>query len=181
MIKYFAERGLEGFSKRYGYDVTYMRHMLDVSPAVFYKFAKVMELARHHESVPKDALYAAKIVGAVAEDCGPCAQLNVDMALEAGVAPEQVEAILKRAPAEMNEDAALGFCFADAIVQRLPSADEARESVRAQWGDAGVLDLTLAVQIGRLFPMLKTALGYGKTCQKVTIDAVPFDVIKSAA
>jgi len=181
MLKFFANRSLDEFFRRYGYDVSYMRHMLNVSPSAFFKFAKVMDLARHNESVPKEALYAAKIVGAVAEDCGPCAQLAVDMALEAGVASAQIEAVLKRAPAEMNEDAALGFCFADAIVHRLPSADEARESVRAQWGDAGVIDLTLAAQIGRVFPMVKTALGFGKTCQKVTIDDGSVDVIKSAA
>lgn len=180
-MKYFAERGLDEFSKRYGYDVSYMRHMLDVSPAAFNKFAKLTDLSQHNESVPKEALYAAKIVGAVSEDCGPCVQLNVDMAREAGVAADQIEAILKRAPSAMSEDAALGFCFAEAMVHKLPSADEARESVRAQWGDAGVIDLTLAAQISRLFPMVKTALGFGKTCQKVTIDEGTVDVIKSAA
>lgn len=181
MLKYFAERSLNEFSQRYDYDVSYMRHMLDVSPAAFFKFSKLMALAQHHEKAPRDAMYAAKIVGAVAEDCGPCVQLVVTMARKARMDAAQIEAVLKRDLQAMSADTALGFTFADAVLRGLPSADEVRESARAQWGDEGVIDLTLALQIGRVFPMVKTALGFGKACQKVTIDDGPVDVVKSAA
>ena len=55
-----------------------------------------MKAAAHREAVPIDASFAAKIVGALAEDCGPCTQLVVDMALEAGMAKDQIEAVLRR-------------------------------------------------------------------------------------
>jgi hypothetical protein len=181
MLKFLARLGLGSFSKRYGYDVGYMRYMLDASPAAFFKFAKLTALARHNEAAPRDAFFTAKLVGAIAEDCGPCVQLVVNMSREAGIAPDQIEAVLKRDLAEMNADTALGFQFADAITRRASSADEVREAVRAQWGDAGVVDLALAVQAGRIYPMVKLALGYAKTCARVRIDDAPVDVVKEAA
>ncbi|GJL93833.1 MAG: hypothetical protein DHS20C05_02380 [Hyphococcus sp.] len=178
MLKFFAERGLKDFSDRYDYDVSYMRHMLEISPAAFLKFSKLTELAQHCDAAPVDALFAAKLVGAVTEDCGPCVQLVVNMAREAGVEPAQIEAILKRDHNGMNADAALGFCFADAIVRRAPFEDEVRNDVRASWGEAGIIDLTMAVQIGRVFPMVKAGMGFAKECRRVTIDDTPIDVIK---
>jgi alkylhydroperoxidase family enzyme len=181
MLKFLARLGLKSFSKRYGYDVGYMRYMLDASPSAFFKFAKLTALARHNEVAPRDAFFTAKLVGAIAEDCGPCVQLVVNMSREAGVAADQIEAVLKRDRAAMNADTALGFQFADAVVRRAPSADEVRETVSAEWGDAGVVDLALAVQAGRIYPMVKRALGFAKTCARVRIDDAPVDVVKEAA
>ena len=87
MRSWIARRTLRAFAKRYGYDVSYLQMMLNHSPSAFFKFAPVMKAAAHREAVPIEASFAAKIVGALAEDCGPCTQLVVDMALEAGMAP----------------------------------------------------------------------------------------------
>ncbi len=181
MLKLLARLGLKSFSKRYGYDVGYMRYMLDASPAAFFKFAKLTGLSRHNEAAPRDAVFTAKLVGAIAEDCGPCVQLVVNMSREAGIAADQIEAVLKRDLTTMNADTALGFQFADAVTRRAPCADEVRDAVRAQWGDAGVVDLALAVQVGRIYPMVKLALGFAKTCARVRIDDAPVDVVKEAA
>ena len=39
MRRFIARRALKAFSARYDYDVSYMNHMLNVSPAAFFKFA----------------------------------------------------------------------------------------------------------------------------------------------
>ncbi|MDJ0949476.1 MAG: hypothetical protein QNJ94_11195 [Alphaproteobacteria bacterium] len=181
MRKSFAKRQLKAFSDRYDYDVTYMEHMLDVSPDAFFKFAGLTELAQHREAAPTEAFYAAKLVGALAEDCGPCVQLVVDMAREAGLSPGSIEGVLTRNFAKMDVDTALGFRFAEALVGRTPDLDDARDVVRAQWGEAAVIDLTLGTQIGRVFPMVKAGLGFAKSCQRVQIDDHPVDVVKEAA
>jgi hypothetical protein len=181
MRSWIARRILRKFAKRYGYDVSYLEMMLNESPAAFFKFAPVMKATRHREVVPVEASYAAKIVGALAEDCGPCTQLVVDMALEAGMARDQIEAVLRREPRAMNDATTLGFRFADAIVRRSGDDDEFRDAVRAQWGEKGVIDLTLALQMGRIFPMVKAGLGYAKECRRVTVDGHNVDVVKQAA
>jgi len=181
MRSWIARRGLRAFAKRYGYDVSYLQMMLDQSPAAFFKFAPVMKAAAHREAVPIEASFAAKIVGALAEDCGPCTQLVVDMALEAGMAKDQIEAVLRRDPRVMNDATTLGFRFADAVVRRSADDDEFRDAVRAQWGQKGVIDLTLALQMGRMFPMVKAGLGYAKECRRVIVDGHNVDVVKQAA
>jgi hypothetical protein len=182
MRSWIARRTLRAFAKRYGYDVSYLEMMLNCSPSAFFKFAPLMKAAAHREAVPIDAGFAAKIVGALAEDCGPCTQLVVDMALESGMPRDQIEAVLRRDPRAMNEATTLGFRFADAVVRRAAEAeDEFRDAVRAQWGQKGVIDLTLALQMGRMFPMVKAGLGYSKECRRVTVGGNNIDVVKQAA
>jgi hypothetical protein len=181
MRSWIARRLLRKYGKRYGYDVSYLEMMLSESPAAFFKFAPVMKASAHREAVPIEASFAAKIVGALAEDCGPCTQLVVDMALEAGMARDQIEAVLRRNPRAMNDATTLGFRFADAVVRRSADDDEFRDAVRAQWGEKGVIDLTLALQLGRMFPMVKAGLGYARECRRVTVDGHNVDVVKQAA
>jgi hypothetical protein len=181
MRSWIARRMLRATSKRYGYDTSYLEMMLKESPSAFFKFAPVMKAAGHREVIPVDASFAAKLVGALAEDCGPSTQLCVDMALEAGMPKDQIEAVLRRDPRAMNGATVLGYRFADAVVRRSQNDDEYRDAVRAEWGEKGVIDLTMALQMGRMFPMVKAGLGYAKECRRVTVDGDNVDVIKQAA
>jgi hypothetical protein len=181
MRSWIARRMLRATGKRYGYDTSYLEMMLNESPAAFFKFASVMKAASHREVVPAEASFAARIVGALWEDCGPCTQLCVDMALEAGVSKGQIEAVLRRDPRAMSDETRLAFRFADTVVRRSPDDEEYRDAVRAQWGQKGVIDLTLALQMGRMFPMVKAALGYARECRRVTVDGHNVDVVKQAA
>lgn len=181
MRSFFARRILRATSRRYGYDTSYLDYMLTESPAAFFKFAAVAKASAHREVVPVEASFAAKITGPMAEDCGPCVQLSIDMALEAGMAKDQIEAVVRRDTGAMNVSTKLAFRFADAVTSRAANADQHRDEVRARWGEKGVIDLAMAMQMGRMFPMMKTALGYAKECRRVTVDGHHVDVIKYAA
>jgi hypothetical protein len=181
MRSWIARRTLRAFATRYGYDVSYLELLLNESPSAFFKFAPLMKASAHREVAPVEASFAAKITGALAEDCGPCTQLVVDMALEAGMAKDQIEAVLRRDPRAMSDTTRLAFRFADAVVRRVTEEDEFRDAVRAQWGQKGVIDLTLALQMGRMFPMIKAGLGFARECRRVTVDGHDVDVVKQAA
>jgi hypothetical protein len=81
----------------------------------------------------------------------------------------------------MNPATRLGFSFADAVARRSADDETFRDAIRAQWGQKGVIDLTLALQMGRMFPMVKAGLGYALQCRRVTVDGQPIDVVKQAA
>jgi hypothetical protein len=181
MRSWIARRLLRKMGSHYAYDVSYLEMMLNESPVAFFKFAPVMKTSGHREVVPIEASYTAKIIGALAEDCGPCTQLVVDMALEAGMARDQIEAVLRRDPRAMNDATTLAFRFADSVVRRSGNDDEFRDAVRAQWGQKGVIDLTLALQLSRMFPMVKAGLGYARECRRVTVNGHNVDVVKQAA
>ncbi|MGO4717295.1 hypothetical protein [Bradyrhizobium sp. 2TAF24] len=180
MFKALARRMLRAYRTRYGYDTSYLDLMLQETPSAFFKFALIMGVAQHRKVVPLDAYFAAKLVGAMAEDCGPCTQLVVDMAREAKVPDAQIEAVLAGNCVAMTAEAALGYRFAHAIVARNLDEDEIRNAVRAHWGEAGVIELTLALQIGRIFPMVKTGLGHTVACRRINIAGRPVDVARTA-
>lgn len=180
MFKWLGGLALDAFSKRYDYDASYMRAILDASPRAFMRLYDIAKAATHRQAAPVEAYFAAKLTGAMAEDCGPCTQLVVKMAREAKVADAQIEAVLKRDVAAMSADTALGFRFAEAIVARAGEDHEVREAVRARWGEKGLIDLAYALQVGRLFPMLKAALGYAKECRRVQVGARDVEVKHAA-
>jgi hypothetical protein len=170
MISWIARRYIDAFAKRYDYEPAYMHAMLREAPEAFFKFARAADASRHRKAAPVAAIFAVKLVGTIAEDCGPCTQLVVNMAREAGVDETQVAAILERDEAAMHASAALGFRFADAIV-RGGENDAARDAVRAAWGERGVIELSMALALTRIFPMLKAGMGYHKECRRVRVGA----------
>lgn len=179
MRKWIARKMIDEFGAKYDCDVSYMRRLLDVSPRGFFRFLAVTKLSRHAETAPRDAAFAARLVGAMTEDCGPCIQIVIDMAREAGMADQKIDAVLRRDIASMDAETALAYKFADAVARRT-NADIEREEVRTIWGEKAVIDLTFALQASRLYPMIKAGLGFAKECVRVKIGDNPVAVAKAA-
>lgn len=181
MFGFLTRRLLARAAERSQVDMRYLLALHAASPAAFGKFAKLARLARHREVVPLEAYYAAMLVGNVAEDCGPCTQIVVDIARNAGVDEARIEAVLRSDHDAMGADAALAFRFARAVISRSSDADEARAAIRDRWGEKGIIDLTFAVQLNRLYPMIKAGLGFGAECRQVLVGAKAIQVVKLAA
>lgn len=155
--------------RRWGYDASYLKAVLKVSPASALKFALGAQAA-DPKAAPPEAIAAAKLAATLAEDCGPCTQIVVDMALAEKVDPAILRAVLIGDEAAMGQGAALAWRFARASLARdLESADAARDEVVARWGEAGLVALSLSIVTARMYPTLKYALGYGRACSKVTV------------
>jgi hypothetical protein len=181
MFDAFARLTLGRMEARYNYDTGYLRHMLKHAPRAFWKFSRLAKLSQHRESAPVEALFTVKLLGAMKEDCGPCIQLVADFAKEAKVPAGQIEAVLRRDMAAMSEPVALAYRYGQAVLSRLPEADALRQAVRARWGEKGLIDLAIGMQAGRLFPMLKDALGYARECRRVNVEGRPIEVAHEAA
>lgn len=177
MLKALIHRFIVAKVERpFGYDAGYMHALADASPATFFKFSVVTGLVARRDA-PAEALAAAGIVGTLAEDCGPCTQISVDLALKAGVAPKVLRAILAGETAAMGEAAVLGYRFAGAVLaRRLEEADECRDEIVRRWGAKGLAAVSMSLTTARMYPTLKYAMGYGKTCSKVTVagQSAPF-------
>lgn len=174
MLKAWLSRWIDGFEETWNYDAGYMRFVLNAAPKSLFKFAFVTALV-DRKAVPLEALAAAGVVGTVAEDCGPCTQIGVDMALAQGMDPQVLRAILAGDEAGMGETAALAWRFARASLARdMEACDPLREEIVRRWGEKGLVAIALQLTTSRMYPTLKYALGYGKACSKVTVagDAV---------
>jgi HrpA-like RNA helicase len=169
MLKSLLAAPIRAFERRYDYDMSYARELLEIDTAAFLKFGRVTALSQYCRDLPIDAAFAAKLVGTLHEDCGPCTQLVVTMAEAQGVAPTTLKAILQRQPDALPADAQLGYRFAEAVLMRHPDADTLRQAVVARWGRRALVSLAFGLLSARLYPTLKYALGHAHTCVRVQV------------
>jgi hypothetical protein len=170
MLGWLVKRRLASFQKEFNYDPRYMLDILEASPRAFFPFSWMSGLAAHREEVSREAWYAAKLVATLAEDCGPCTQLVVTMAEREGVSPASLRSVLAGDEAGMPPDAALGFKFAQAALQRdVASLEHLRAEVVSRWGKKGLVSLALTIAASRVFPAVKYALGHGHACTRVSL------------
>jgi len=172
MLKAYFTRYLDNFERQWSYDASYMREVLDVSPGSFLKFMLGSQAA-DRKAAPPEALAAAGLVGTMAEDCGPCTQIGVDLAGASGVKPEVLRAILAGDEQGMGETAALAWRFARASLARdMEACDPLRDEIVRRWGKKALVAISLSLTAAREYPTLKYALGHGKACSKVVVAGV---------
>lgn len=181
MIKWLVRNRLSAFEHRYGYDMSYARDILAIDLAAFMAFARLSKISEYRRDIPSDAYWAAKLTAVVHEDCGPCSQLMVAMALEAGVAPSALVAVATRNTGALSEPIELAARFATAACARSSELADLRDRARARWGPRAVVSLAYAVTSARIFPTLKYALGYGTACHQLEIAGHSHPIIREAA
>ncbi|HSW12918.1 MAG TPA: hypothetical protein VLI06_08780 [Solimonas sp.] len=169
MLKAIIKTQIARFERAYDYDMSYARDLLATDLRAMLIFNRVMPLAQYRRDLPVDAWYAAKLVGAMSEDCGPCTQLVVRMAEQAGVPAQTLRAIVGRRPEQLSAEAQLAYRFAEASLAHSLEADPLREEILRRWGRRALVSIGFALVSARIFPTLKYALGYGKTCVRVEV------------
>lgn len=169
MLSMFLSRWLDKFETTFKYDASYMRHVLRVSPASLLKFSLGSQAA-DRKAAPMEALFAAGLVGTLSEDCGPCVQVGVDIAAAQGLDPAIMRAVITGDLHGMGATAGLAYRFAQASLARdMGACDPLRDEIVRRWGDAGLVAIGLTLMQARMYPTLKYALGYGKTCSRVQV------------
>jgi len=170
MLGWLVKGRLASFQKEFNYDPQYVLDIYEASPRAFFRFSWMSGLAAHREEVSKEAWYVAKLVATLAEDCGPCTQLVVTMAEREGVSAASLRSVLDGNEAAMPPDAALGFKFAKAVLQRdIVAADRLRTEVVSRWGKKGLVSMALTIAASRVFPAVKYGLGHGHSCTQVNL------------
>jgi alkylhydroperoxidase family enzyme len=183
MMRWIARLGLKRFARRYRYDTGYLETMLAASPGAFFKFSLGSAAAAHRKVTPVNAYFAVKMLAAAEADCGPCTQLCVEMAREAGMEEEQIVAVLEGRSEQLGADVRRACRFAQALVLAADEPDElaaARDAVRQRWGEAGVVELSLCWSMSQVFPVLKRAMGFAQQCRLVEVAKRPVRVVRHA-
>lgn len=180
MLKRLFHAQIKKFEREFGYDGGYMHELADLDAMAFWKFSRVATAGEHRGGLPAEATYAAKLAAALHEDCGPCAQLVIDLALKAGVAASTLEALAAGDLAAAPSDAALGFRFAQSVLTSAGDLDDRRAEVERRFGAKGPALLGLALTIGRIFPVLKRAMGHAHACTRLEIAGKPAVVRRAA-
>jgi hypothetical protein len=181
MLKWLIRKRLAAFERTYDYDTSYIREILAVDTRAVLALARLGGMSNYRRDVPRDVYYAARLTGTMAEDCGPCTQLNVAMALRDRVDPRTIAAVLRGDETAMTDDVRLGVQFARAALRREDDAAPLREVIVRRWGPRALVSLAFGVTAARLYPTLKYALGHGTACRRVVVAGEPVDIVRDAA
>lgn len=169
MLSWFIDRQISKAERDLGVSLDYARWIAKASLPATLRMAKFTKLLNAHRG-PKTAVHVASIVGSMADDCGSCVQIGVNLARKAGVSREILEAVVRRAPEALPDELADVYHFADAATLNAPELDDFRERVRRHYGDAGLVEIALAVAMHRVYPTLKRGLGFAKSCSLVPVE-----------
>ncbi|MEM7203999.1 MAG: hypothetical protein AAF628_27305 [Planctomycetota bacterium] len=170
MTDHTARRAeLQAFGRHYQYDVGYLEHLHEAAPAAFDTFAAAQGMGTHREALPVDAHFVARITAMQADDCGPCGQLNVRMALEAGVDRELLRTLLE-APDHLPPALADVAAHTRATVTAGRPDPERARRLAATYGEQGLAELAVCIAGSRIYPTLKRALLRADTCARLSVD-----------
>ncbi|GBD32678.1 hypothetical protein HRbin33_01652 [bacterium HR33] len=170
MVTRFLLARLDAEERRLGVSLDYLRHILRASPAAFLKFAMLFPLSKHRRSLPPAAYHVARILAAQHEDCGTCLQVEINLAREAGVSREVVQAALHGSTASMSPEIEDVYYFVRDVLEGGSDERGFRMRVRERYGEEGLVELAIAIAIARMFPTTKRALGYATKCALVQIE-----------
>jgi hypothetical protein len=169
MLRWLIKRKLNAEEKKLGESVEYIRHIVDVSPGMFFRFASIMPFANSRKVLPRDAWFVASIAALQHEDCGTCLQIGVNLARQSGVDSNLIRAVLNGDYAAMPPDLADVIHFTQSVVSANEGDDALRETLRQRYGERGMIELSYAIASSRIPPTVKRALGYAKSCSLVPV------------
>lgn len=90
--------------EQYDYDVRYMQDILQTDLLAYLKFLGFQTMYSHTGKLSPELLSAVRIHAILWDDCGPCTQLIVNIALESKVNPAVVRAIIDNDLANLSGD-----------------------------------------------------------------------------
>ncbi|MEZ6001222.1 hypothetical protein [Hyphomonas sp.] len=178
MIRQFLHSQIRKFGHQFRYDVTYMHEIADVSPGAAYTLSKLPNFYKYRGPEAGLPVWTGALLASTLEgDCGPCAQLVVDMALANGADADALQACAEGRPNDAGT-MGLGFRFACAAIAGDIVADDLRREIEAEFGKKAAISCAFAAASGRIYPVLKRGIGHGQACQRLDFGG---KVVKLAA
>lgn len=167
MIRWLLHKMTRQFEARYQYNGDYMHEVYDISTSAGIRLS-LLPMLSQYRGPNVDIWAGAALASTLDGDCGPCAQLIVDMALEAGANAEHLSRCVQGDPASA-ETVGLGFRFAQAAINDQTDANDLREEIIAGYGKEASVAAAFTAATSRAYPVLKRALGKGSACTALNI------------
>lgn len=169
----WGEKQIGGVSMDYAY------HLRNVMPSRLWRFSLIKMVEGPRKFTPPEVFHTAGLAAAMVEDCGPCVQIHVNLALQEKVSAETLKQLVAGKVDQAPVDVALAFRYGDAVARGL-MADSLREQIRSKWGEKGLIELAFVVATARFYPAVKRGMGYAHTCERVIINDQETRAVKAA-
>ncbi|MCK0120839.1 hypothetical protein MWU61_09825 [Loktanella sp. F6476L] len=164
MLKSIAGYLVNRAEKRIGVNLDYAHQIAQTDFALMSRYGKIFGFLDPNKNVPALAFHVARIRGAVAADCGTCVEAEVNLAKASGIPAKTISALLTKDYAEFPSEIAAVARLADAVVLNRVDDSEARTKVQTAYGNAGLIEISYAMNGAALLPGIKRAMGYATQC-----------------
>lgn len=164
-----ALKQINQFEAHYKYDGTFMRELLENSPKGLEKFNNFLPLSAHKEKLGPEDYWVAKLATMQVEDCGECLQLNVRMALEAGISKDLVRATINGGnglPTNLKDV----YHYAKSVAGHDLVDNDLMARIEACYDKGSLLEFGICIATAKVFPTIKRAVGYTKACSLIKIE-----------
>ena len=161
-----SRQALQEFGRHFDYDVGYLLELADASPEAFRAFEAAMPMSRVQKVAPAETVQIANIAGMRAQDCGPCTELCLKIAREAGVAEPVIQGAL-RGGEGLNAEQRDIHDYARAVALNEEMDPELLPRLEARLGKAALAEIAVNLVGMRIYPTLKRALGHAKSCSLI--------------
>lgn len=169
MIRYWLEKKFKAFEETTGESADYIREILQHTPKGLFLFFLFMPLTYFRGKLSKEAFHIARIYTIKHEDCGPCLQTVVTLAVLDGVDPGLIQLLLENEMSAFPNTLRVVADFTQAVLERKPNLDDTRAAVIQIFGERAVAELALAIASVRVYPVVKRAMGYARSCSLVQV------------
>ena len=139
-----SRESARAFGQHYDYDVSYMEALMEASPGAYRVFEGAMPMSQYHRVARMDLMAIARIAALRAEDCGPCLELSVKMAREAGMEEAVIRGALRGGQGLSPEQLEV-FTYATAVAKNEPMEPDLIDRLQQRWGKEAVAELAVAI------------------------------------
>lgn len=168
LLKWFLERKVAEFERTNHYDMGYARTILEASPRALITLHRAGALGQYRGPLSPSAQCGVKLVAALHEDCGPCLQLGITLALHAGIAQETIVRVICGEPTG-DADTDLVVNFSRSVLNKTSEESELRQRVLDRYGQDGLTAVAFSLTGTRMYPMLKAVLGHAQCYPVVNV------------
>ncbi len=147
-----------------GVPLTYLDEVAAHSPGLVAKIGLLGPLGEHRRALPAEAKHVATVRAVLAEDCGACVQIAVNLALAEGVSRDVLAAVVHGRLWELPPNLEAICKFVDALQNQETITESLRDQLEVEYGRDGVAELSVAFALAAFFPRFKRGLGAAQSC-----------------
>lgn len=144
--------------KQTGSPAPHLKKLSRLSGPLFWRL--ILALSALRSRAPHvEARAVASLLAVLEQDCGPCLEIAVRMALQEGARDEVLEAVLAASPERLPAPLQAVYNLGRAVSERSAEVSRWSREVEQSLGAETLADVALALAFTPLFPRLKRALG----------------------
>lgn len=152
-----------------GVDFDYVHQIAETDIGLLSRYNKIFGFLDPNRKVSPLAYHTARLRGAISADCGTCVEAEINLAHNAGIDLATIEQIICGDYAPLPREIAAVASLADAVAGKRIDDCEARDTIRKAFGEAGLIEVLLAMNGAALLPGIKRAMGYATACDIQTM------------